>query len=311
MKKELEEYSKYIKKFVKKRIERTSLPDAKLKELLFKVFCHYSPNKERGFIINRICHAYSIDTNLSILLETGTEIVFAAYYLRDDLIDETQVILETKNSSYSPKELSLIADILGEIGNTQIALYCNKAKKKLNNLIHQGFLSLSFGQILGLKEKGRISIKEYLHVAYHKNGAMMEFAIKMLEPFLPASDAFFLTNFATDYGVASQIRNDIEDFLLVEGKENIFQDLRTQQANFVLSAHYDRTGSFFSHRNQQQFDIKRTRTILFKDIVFSEIFLSSLLDKIIKNIKNIKNKNCVTYLEKISLFTIRTNEYEQ
>ena len=274
-----------------------------LKEQLFDVFCYYVPNKERAFIINRIADCYGIDKSLSSLLETGLELIFAAYYLRDDLLDDAPTILGQSVNGSSAKYFSLLADMLDEIGNMQIAEYCARQDScfEHHGSVFNGFLLLSYGQLQGLRGAGK-SVEEYLDIAYNKNGAMMEYAIKMLLPFLPRSDGEHLLDYATSFGVASQIRNDIEDFLSKD-TDFLFHDLRMRQANFVLSAHYDRTGAACDCGLNESLDID-VYSVLAPDICFSIKFLYAFKDTMLKTLGLLHNTQCKDYLNEITNIVI-------
>ena len=295
----LKDYSNCIKYAVKEDVlPSISLIGTKQKTLLYKVFCHYVPNKERAYIINRIAYRYNIDKDISFLLETGMELIFAAYYLRDDLLDETPIIMGQKVDKSSAKSFSLLADMLNEVGNIQIAKYCARIGKSLTDFISEGFLLLSYGQMQGLSN--HIGIEEYFDVAYNKSGAMMEYALKMLLPLLPIDDGKVLVDFATDFGVSSQIRNDIEDYLKKD-TNILFQDLKTGQANFVLSVYFDKTKTSNLKENLANLDnVDEITNRLFNDICFAIQFLFALKGNMLNNLFMLHNKNCRKELEEIT-----------
>lgn len=300
MMQKLKDYSNCIKNAVKKDIlHRISLIDTKQKKILYDVFCHYVPNKERAYIINRIAYRYNVDKEISFLLETGMELIFAAYYLRDDLLDETPIIMGQKVDKSSAKLFSLFADMLNEVGNIQIAKYCAKIGKSLTEFISEGFLLLSYGQMQGLKDCD-IGIEEYLDTAYNKNGAMMEYALKMLLPLLPNTDGKILVDFVADFGVSSQIRNDIEDYLKKD-TNILFQDLKTGQANFVLSVYFDRIKASNLKRNIADLNnVDEIINELFNDLCFSIQFLLSFRSNMLSNLSTLQNEDCRKELEEIT-----------
>lgn len=289
-------YSDSIKKAVWESIlPKVSALNITQRKQLFDVFCYYVPNKERAFILNQIAGSYGIDKDLSFLLETGLELIFAAYYLRDDLLDNAQTILGEEVNDSTAKRFALLADMLNEIGNIQIAEYCTRLDVSSGTLdtIFNGFLLLSYGQLQGLENNG--NTKDYIKIAYNKNGAMMEYAVRMLLPLLPTFDGKLLVNFATDFGVASQIRNDIEDFLRKD-TNSLFHDLKEEQANFVLSAYYDRTGTVFKP-GLNDADVYE---ILTPDICFSIKFLYAFKDRMLDGLEGLQNSQCKDYLKDIT-----------
>lgn len=306
---ELKNYSNTLKHALKEDV-LSCIPalDAKEKTRVFDLFCYYVPNKERAYVINNIASCYSIENNVSFLLEIGMELIFAAYYLRDDLLDEAPSILGEKITVSSAKAFGLYADILNEIGNIQIAKYCTKIGTNLNDFIFEGFLSLCCGQMQGL-DNGQVTIEQYLDIAYNKNGAMMEKSFRMLLPLIPISDGEFLVDFATSFGIASQIRNDIEDFLKKDEK-TLFQDIKTRQTNFVLSVFNDRTGKDFYKEMGDSIIMKDIYSILFEDIVFSIKFLYAFRNDMIKSLDSLKNVQCKKILKNITNCIISFKEYD-
>lgn len=300
MKKELIKYSTNLKKAVKKEINNIPLPDFKLKEYLYKAFCHYAPNKERAYIVNSIARYYGFDSKLNYYLESGLEIIFTAYYLRDDLIDNQPKILGETINELTSKKFSMIADILSEIGNSQIAKYCNQLNGLFSEFVFTGFQSLSYGQLLGLDNGYMIGIEDYLKIAYHKNGAMMEYAIKMFQPIFPwKKDLEILIDFAKNFGIASQVRNDIEDFLIDKQIGQPLQDLKNNQANFVLSVHFDRLKKQINlnYNTKSQCEIV---SFFSGDLAFAIRFLNELRNLLVEEINSLSNEKCKTELKKIA-----------
>jgi geranylgeranyl pyrophosphate synthase len=231
-------------------------------------------------------------------LETGLEIIFAAYYLRDDIIDDAPLIMGQVNNHISAKHFSLLADILNEIGNIQIAKYCTITGPSLNSFIFEGFLSLNCGQKQGIGSY-LINSEQYIDIAYNKNGAMMENTIKMMLPYLPNSDCNVLIEFASSFGVASQIRNDIED-LIKNDEQTLFQDIRTRQVNFVLIEHFCRTGKdIYKEISISDFS-DNLYNILFEDICFAIKFLYAFRNNMIKNLNTLQNAQCKEILKDIT-----------
>lgn len=306
---ELKNYSNTLKRALKEDI-LSSIPalDAKEKTRVFDVFCYYVPNKERAYVLNNIASCYGIEKNVSFLLEIGMELIFAAYYLRDDLLDEAPSILGQKITLSSAKTFELYADVLNEIGNIQIAKYCTKIGTNLNDFIFEGFLSLCCGQMRGL-ENSQATIEQYLDIAYYKNGAMMEKSFKMLLPLISTSDGELLVDFATSFGIASQIRNDVEDFLKKDDK-TLFQDVKTRQTNFVLSVFKDRTGKDFYKEMRVSNDMKYIYSTLYEDIVFSIKFLYAFRNDMITSLNSLKNVQCKEILKDITNCVISFKEYD-
>lgn len=221
MMKELKEYSESLKSKVKNDINNLQTLKSSLSAELYNLFEYYSPNKERGYFIYTIGNSYNLDSELIYYLEAGLEVSFAAYYLRDDLLDEADNIQEIKLDNNTRKRFSLLADILNEIGNTYFAKYIAKVQE-LESFIFEGFGKLSYGQLLGLSRKN-ISFSEYFELAYYKNGAMMESAVKMLRPLMTnMTDFSILVYIAEKFGILSQIRNDLEDFLNLEKSKSLY-----------------------------------------------------------------------------------------
>ncbi len=230
--KRLQDYSKYLKNKVKKDISKIQILDSSLKVELCNIFEYYCPNKERGYFIHTIGNSYNLDIGSILYLEVGLEIAFAAYYLRDDLLDDAEAILGVELNVNTRKRFNLLADILNEIGNTYFAKYIANTQG-LESFIFEGFGKLSYGQLLGFSRKS-IGISEYFELAYYKNGAMMESAVKMLRPLMENTTDFeILVEIADKFGILSQVRNDIEDFLNKEDDKSLY-DLRNDQINFVL-----------------------------------------------------------------------------
>lgn len=314
--KSLKKYSVYLREHLNEEIKSDELFERELRSNLLDCFSKYSPNKERGYLINRIAQSYDFDIKLVLFLELGLEVIFASYYLRDDLIDNPEFIMNKKTSNFEKTKLSLIADILNEVGNEFIAKYLHKIESGCQaRYIFKGFQILSIGQLYSLNaDLFKQSILKSLRLAYKKNGALMKYSINMLRPlFGLANDFHLIENMVVIFGVASQIRNDIEDFLKNDKKsELIMLDLKNMQSNFVLSVFVENLKKKFTdsklikNKIKSLYENRHSQDSVFnlleeeKALSISIRYLDYMKEKICNDLKKLENQSCRYNLEKIS-----------
>lgn len=299
---ELTNYSNYITSLVKDKITyhcEIAGIESQVCTFLCKAFSYYSPNKERGYIVNVIGGTYGAEKDLSSLLEVGLELIFAGYYLKDDLLDDSSNILGLENTTEMTKECSLLADMLVEIGNREIALYCGKIGGDCGALF-SGIFSMVYGQLLGLKLGSSIGVNKYFEVAHNKNGVMVESAIRMLRPLIQSeTDSQILECFGHSFGVGSQIRNDIEDFLVKEEFGEPLKDLLTNQSNFILSLFYDRCGRESGINKLCPTSLEKTIQEVSEDLILAIKFLDAFKNELLNRLSQLSNLECKHRLEGI------------
>ena len=299
---ELKNYSSIISNLVKEKIIlhcRRFKVNAEICNLLCNIFEHYSPNKERGYIINVISSAYGLSKETSLFLESGVELIFASYYLKDDLLDDVSDLFGELNTRESNKKFTLVADMLVELGNREIALYCDHVRGT-EGALFSGIFSMVYGQYLGLKLGAATSIEQYFQVAHNKNGVMVKSAIEMLRPIIGNKIDFeVLESFACSFGVGSQIRNDIEDFFLREDFGKPFRDFMTNQTNFVLSLHYERTRKSSDFISKKEKPLDEILLSFSEDLMLGLAFLDAFKNDLIKKLSLLSNAECKKKLESI------------
>lgn len=224
-------------------IQKIQIFDTEIKSKLIEAIRLYTPLKERAFLIKTIGEEYNLDLNLLKHLYLGIEIVFVSYYIKDDIIDNAHSRYNKEIFINGIEKSLIISDILLEIGHSLILDYIKLLNKEIDVcLIYHSLQNLSLGQYVSLNcdFDNYPTIEDLFKICYFKSGALFESSIKMLKPlFFNKTDFEILVQYAKLFGIASQIRNDIEDFILEPHLEHqdILKDLINGQANFVLSVY--------------------------------------------------------------------------
>jgi len=146
---------------------------------------------------------------LQVKLQTVIEIIHNASLIHDDIIDESlQRRGEKSFKANFGNHLSVIAgdlilakalDILAELGS-----------KELQLLISRTITNMCKGEISQEFSKFKIpAIDEYIEKTYQKTGALFEAAISGVELIAIGKISQSTKDFAQDFGIAFQIRDDI------------------------------------------------------------------------------------------------------
>ncbi len=193
------------------------------------------------------CHAISGDYAPAIPVALGYELAHTASLIQDDIIDESLMrhSAPTPHTKYGITRAILISDILIFDIFSQLARYrafelSKNRLAQLLELVARAAKEAAEGEYLeaSMKEKGRITERDYVRVAGLKTGALFAAASASGAVVGGAKKKLVerMHEFGVNLGIAFQIQDDILDFTgeaATTGKP-IFKDIENNACNLVL-----------------------------------------------------------------------------
>ena len=224
-------------------IENLTYIPISIRNEISKIFSIYTPFKERAYFFKLILEFFNVDSLWSRMFYLGIEAAFVSYYVKDDIVDNTKGrALGYSNKFDSCNTFLLYSDILLEVSHGLINSFSENFGKKISvQCFHKALLQLSLGQLLSLnKDINKYPTPtELANICYLKSGALYESGVSMLSYFINDSQNIqILKSISISLGIGSQIRNDIEDFIISpvdSNDDSILEDISNGQANYVLS----------------------------------------------------------------------------
>lgn len=244
MKKRLKKEAKNLKKALNSYLEvyvHDSI-DKEIYDEIRTVFAIYSPLKERSFLMRLIYSHYAKSSESNYNLYLAIELAFSAYYLKDDISDNTQLrngketLLAKRGANYT----LTLSDYILELSHTLLLKFVERNSIQLQNF-DSPFLDLSLGQfytdyIRNFDDLKNIDEEELVRL---KAGALFGKGVDYIGCLITkehAPDVRILVKIAEEMGSILQIINDIQNFLLQpdHDQDQILSDLRDGKANYIL-----------------------------------------------------------------------------
>lgn len=173
-----------------------------------------------------------MDENI-IKLAAATELLHAATLIHDDVIDSAKYRrgIETFNSKFDSKYAVLIGDLILTIVNTELLQINNS---KVFNIFSSAMSNLCLGELKQYSLKGTVpSFPEYIEKSRAKTSSIFIASLNSLGVLLNKDQVCSaLINFAINFGIAFQIRDDLTDFISSDDLKPILTDFE----NGVYSA---------------------------------------------------------------------------
>ncbi|MEX1014972.1 MAG: polyprenyl synthetase family protein [Candidatus Paceibacterota bacterium] len=242
MKKRLKKETESLKKKLNSCLEIYSYDsiDKEVYNEIRTVFALYSPLKERSFLMRLIYSHYAKTPDTNDNLYLAIELAFSAYYLKDDLTDNThlrngkETLLATRGRNYT----LTLSDYILELSHSLLLKFIERNSIQLQNFDNP-FLDLSLGQfytdyIRNFDDLKNIEEEELVRL---KAGSLFGKGVDYIGCLISkehAPDVRALVKIAEEMGSILQIMNDIQNFLLQPSHDQILSDLRDGKANYIL-----------------------------------------------------------------------------
>jgi geranylgeranyl pyrophosphate synthase len=304
LKKELIRLVNHITNEFNTEIEKLDYLPTSVRIELLLLFEQYNPYKERAFFFKTILDSLGVDKSISKMFYLGIESAFISYYCKDDLIDGTTFKpLRFSERMHIHNQKLLHSDILLEISHKFLNSFAQNFDNRVQlNFLYKALQQLSIGQLISLRNsiKNYPSSQELIKICYLKSGSLFEAGILSLSNLiLNLKDYEILLDSYKLFGIGSQLRNDIEDFILVPDSTNrgILEDLSNGQANYVLSLFFESEPSEIEILEIARFYSKNSKKTNYQDDIFeilenrqcisnSILKLKEIRDQIIVNLSN-------------------------
>ena len=174
----------------------------------------------------------NMDNNV-IKLAAAVELLHAATLIHDDVIDDAKLRrgLETFNSKYDSKYAVLIGDLLLTMVNAELLQINNP---KIFTIFSSAMTNLCLGELKQYSLKGEVpTFQEYIEKSKSKTSSIFIAALNSLCILLNQEKVCSaLNNFAVNFGIAFQIRDDLSNFAFSDDLKPMMNDFQ----NGVYSA---------------------------------------------------------------------------
>lgn len=160
-----------------------------------------------SFLYLKAC-GYEI-TEQQIKLQAAAELIHNASLIHDDVIDDSEI--RRKKDSFNKKEGNHMAVIAGDfILSFALEKLLELKSTELIEIFTQTLNKMCKGEINQHSMKYKIpSLEEYIEKTYYKTGALFEASLK--GALLLETQSNIHCEFAKDFGIAFQIRDDIKN----------------------------------------------------------------------------------------------------
>ena len=175
-------------------------------------------------------------------LALAVEIMHAATLVHDDIVDKESIRRgkPTVHKKWSVNDAILTGDALLSLALSQIVNYDNK----ILQVISETGLLLAEGEYMDLDPSTETSEEEYIKRIFRKTASLFSASAKCGALVGKGSQAEIaaLANFGENFGMAYQIRDDLQD--TTECKGNIPADLRERRFTLPLIHMHDSTKEY-------------------------------------------------------------------
>ena len=148
-----------------------------------------------------------------IKLAAAVELLHAATLFHDDVIDNAKIRrgIETFNSKYDSKYAVLIGDLILTMVNSELLQLNNP---KIFNIFSSAMTNLCLGELKQYSQRGSIpTFQEYIEKSKSKTSSLFIAALNSLGILLNQDKVCSaLVNFAINFGIAFQIKDDLTNF---------------------------------------------------------------------------------------------------
>lgn len=224
------------------------------------------------------------------------ELIHSATLIHDDIIDCSLLRRgrNTLNFDYDSKLavltgdylLSVVLNILAKFNNAKVRQYtADSIYLVLNGELNQYFNRFKI-----------LSLEEYIEKSKNKTAALFEAVLKSCLELSSYEDVDFqIGNFITNFGIAFQIKNDLDKFLSLDANEDI------------LNGDYTAPVIFYAESNEIDDDIKKLIKNINKtdSILKTEQLINKYIDLAVANLAFIEDNQYKQILIKLcELFRI-------
>lgn len=165
-----------------------------------------------------------MDENI-IKLAAAVELLHAATLIHDDIIDSAEYRrgIKTFNAKFDSKYAVLIGDLILTMVNTELLQINNQ---KVFNIFSSAMTNLCLGELKQYSTKGTVpTLAEYIEKSRAKTSSIFIAALNSLGVLLNKDKiCSALINFAINFGIAFQIRDDLTNFTSTDNLKPVLTD---------------------------------------------------------------------------------------
>ena len=162
-----------------------------------------------------------------IKLAAATELLHAATLIHDDVIDEAKIRrgLQTFNTTFDSKYAVLMGDLVLTMVNSELLSINNP---KIFEIFSSAMTNLCLGEIKQYQTKGQIpTFSEYVEKSKSKTSSLFIAALNSLGVLLNQTNTCAsLVNFAINFGIAFQIKDDLMNFISADDLKPAMNDFK-------------------------------------------------------------------------------------
>lgn len=197
---------------------------------LSQVLCSYLFSKSkrlRSHLVFLFANAFSKADTAVISLGAATELIHNATLIHDDVIDDSDLRrgVQTLNYKFDNKLAVIAGDFLLSLALKELLFIKNE---EVINIFTSSLTEICKGEIVQYFERGKsISIEEYIEKSRLKTAILFESSLCSLFKILDKDEHMEqISEFATNFGIAFQIRDDLRNVLSEDGAKPYLEDFK-------------------------------------------------------------------------------------